>query len=280
MPNETKRDIVYGNYCCHAPGTDSSSSFERFSGLVNLQIYFLDIRILCSQNYDYWSTMSNGRKKVDSLADSLATEDLPHLQGMGRRERRAAETRLRLFRSALKLIAERGFPNVTVEAITEAADVGKGTFFNYFDSKDHVLGVMAEIQLGKVREAVEQASQEGASIQSVISHLVGRIAEEPGRNPELARAFISSFLASEVVRQQMSRTMSDGQRMMAKIVEIGQQRGEIDPSVKKDHIGLMFQQLVIGTMLIWSLRGEPSLQSLLNESFQHVWRAIAAPRRR
>jgi AcrR family transcriptional regulator len=51
------------------------------------------------------------------------------------------------------LIAERGFPNVTVEDITEAADVGKGTFFNYFATKDHVLGVMAEIQLGKVREA-------------------------------------------------------------------------------------------------------------------------------
>ncbi len=73
---------------------------------------------------------------------------------MGRRQRRAAETRLRLFRCALQLFAERGFPNVTVGDITEAADVGKGTFFNYFESKDHVLGVMAEIQLGKVREAM------------------------------------------------------------------------------------------------------------------------------
>jgi AcrR family transcriptional regulator len=48
--------------------------------------------------------------------------------------------------------------NVTVEDITEAADVGKGTFFNYFESKDHVLGVMAEIQLGKVAEALALAA--------------------------------------------------------------------------------------------------------------------------
>ena len=86
-----------------------------------------------------------------------------NLREMGRRERRAAATRLRLFRCALRLFAKRGFQNVTVEDITEAADVGKGTFFNYFESKDHVLGVMAEIQLGKVREAASRASPEQAA---------------------------------------------------------------------------------------------------------------------
>ena len=97
------------------------------------------------------------KSEFAGLLEILTSENLPHLQGMGRRERRAAETRLRLFRCALQLFARRGFPNVTVEDITEAADVGKGTFFNYFESKDDVLGVMAEIQLGKVREALQQA---------------------------------------------------------------------------------------------------------------------------
>src|SRR5271157_4056974 len=70
----------------------------------------------------------------------------------GRRERRSTETRERLYRAALRLFAERGFQETTVEDITEAADVGKGTFFNYFATKEHVLGVMAEIQLGKRSE--------------------------------------------------------------------------------------------------------------------------------
>ncbi len=102
--------------------------------------------------------MSNSRThRPTTPIERPASENLPHLKGMGRRQRRAAETRVRLFRCALQLFAERGFPNVTVEDITEAADVGKGTFFNYFESKDHVLGVMAEIQLGKVREAAALA---------------------------------------------------------------------------------------------------------------------------
>ena len=64
---------------------------------------------------------------------------------VGRRNRRAAETRLRLFRCALQLVAERGLPRVTVEDITEAADVGKGTFFNYFESKNHLLATIGTV---------------------------------------------------------------------------------------------------------------------------------------
>src|SRR5271157_4950198 len=142
--------------------------------------------------------MSNSHaSRSTALVEALASQNLPHLQGMGRRQRRAAETRVRLFRCALQLIAERGFPNVTVEDITEAADVGKGTFFNYFESKEHVLGVMAEIQLGKVREAALLAGKGKQTIYSVLHRLVQRLAEEPGRSPSLARAMISSFLASE-----------------------------------------------------------------------------------
>src|SRR5208337_5407407 len=104
--------------------------------------------------------MSNSRISISPKSRRSAAASSPrspHSRPAGRRERRAAETRIRLFRCALHLFSERGFQNVTVEDITEAADVGKGTFFNYFETKDHVLGVIAEIQLGKVSEAMTLA---------------------------------------------------------------------------------------------------------------------------
>jgi len=210
-----------------------------------------------------------------ALIQALAAENLPHLQGMGRRQRRAAETRVRLFRCALQLFAERGFPNVTVEDITDAADVGKGTFFNYFESKDHVLGVMAEIQLGKVREAVTLAESGKPTIQSVLHRLFLRVAEEPGRSPDLARALISSFLASKAVRGLIERNFSEGRKMIARVVAAGQKRGEIDPRLKKKKVALQLQQAFMGTLLLWSLQGRPALEAWVEESFQHFWRAIA-----
>ncbi len=220
--------------------------------------------------------MSNSHYlRIADLAETPGAASVQSDKGMGRRERRAAETRVRLFRCALELIAERGYSNVTVEDITEAADVGKGTFFNYFATKDHVLGVMAEIQLGKVKAALAEVGQDSQSIYSVLHRMVKRLAEEPGRSPGLARAMISSFLANEGVRTLIERNMREGRKLIAEVVAEGQKRGEIDPHLQKKKVALQLLQTWMGTILIWSLHGKPALDAWVEDSFQHMWRAIA-----
>ena len=209
------------------------------------------------------------------LIEHLAAGAVFAATGAGRRERRAVETRVRLFRCALELFAERGFSNVTVEEITEAADVGKGTFFNYFESKDHVLGVMAEIQVGKMREALLLGGKGKRPIRSVFHHLFQRLAEETGRSSSLARTFISSFLASEKVRAIIGGRLHEGLKMIAEVVAAGQERGEIDPCLKKNKVASQLLQAVMGTVLLWSLHGESALEARLEDSFQHFWRSVA-----
>lgn len=208
------------------------------------------------------------------MAEAISASGNARMSG-GRRERRAAETRVRLFRSALELIAEHGLPNVTVEDITEAADVGKGTFFNYFASKDHVLGVMAEIQLGKVREAAEMAADGSRAMRLVLRRLAQRLGEEPGRSPKLARALISSFLASDNVRAILKRNLVEGRKTLAEIIAAGQKRGEINASLKKEKVAVQLLQTVMGTVLLWSLHEKPGLGAWMEDSFQAFWRSIA-----
>src|SRR6202522_3516115 len=77
----------------------------------------------------------------------------------GRRERRRVETRERIFRAALELFAQHGFLETTVEDITEAADVGKGTFFNYFPTKEHVLATFGSERLAALERALDRAKR-------------------------------------------------------------------------------------------------------------------------
>ncbi len=51
---------------------------------------------------------------------------------LGRRERRSQETREKIYWSALDLFSRQGFSATTIDAIAKDADIGKGTFFNYF----------------------------------------------------------------------------------------------------------------------------------------------------
>jgi AcrR family transcriptional regulator len=57
----------------------------------------------------------------------------------GRRERKRRQTRERIEQAAMTLFMERGFDATTIEEITEAADVSKRSFFDYFPSKEEVV---------------------------------------------------------------------------------------------------------------------------------------------
>lgn len=59
--------------------------------------------------------------------------------GETRTSRRHARSFDNLVRSGLSVISQRGLYETTVEHITEAADLGKGTFYAHFSSKDDLV---------------------------------------------------------------------------------------------------------------------------------------------
>jgi AcrR family transcriptional regulator len=73
------------------------------------------------------------------------------------RERKKLATRRSLRRTAFELAAERGFSNVTVDDIAEAAGVSTRTFFNYFPSKEAALFGSEPEQLDALRERIAHA---------------------------------------------------------------------------------------------------------------------------
>src|SRR5215467_11256984 len=207
---------------------------------------------------------------------TVGHDDLPSLSALSsRRERRSAELRERIFRSALRLFAEKGFAETTVEDITEAADVGKGTFFNYFPSKDHILLAFSDMQLGKLEELVAHFRNSDESLRDFIQALVQRMTEEPLRNPGMIRALLLGYLSSSAVREVMTEKQGHALALHTQIIEIGQSRGELRKDIPAIEIAHVFRQTIFGTLLMWSVTGDATLRERIRTALHLVWGGIA-----
>jgi AcrR family transcriptional regulator len=195
---------------------------------------------------------------------------------LGRRERRSAEIRERLFRAAIHLFASRGFAATTIEDITEAADVGKGTFFNYFPTKEHLLIAFGEMRLQKVRTALEGAQKGTEPVQRILRRLYHALAEEPAQSQEMARSMVITMLASEPVRKLVCERMEDSRRLTRELMLLGQRRAEIRRDREPAELAHLFQESFFGSLLLWALEPPARLGPKLDLSFSQLWSGIAA----
>jgi AcrR family transcriptional regulator len=87
------------------------------------------------------------------LVSEGSTSEATGRQG-DRRARRREAMRQRLSDNALRLALEQGADSVTVEQISDAADIAPRTFFNYFPSREEALLPAQEARLEGLRAAL------------------------------------------------------------------------------------------------------------------------------
>lgn len=72
------------------------------------------------------------------------------------------DTRLKVFRAAVELIAELGYAATTVEAIADRAGVAKGTVFYNFGSKEALFTALLEHSITKLGDALAASASAGS----------------------------------------------------------------------------------------------------------------------
>jgi len=192
------------------------------------------------------------------MASSTAATRHVALPRTSRRERHRAEVRERLFRAALKLFAERGFMETTVEDITEAADVGKGTFFNYFRTKEHVLATFGAERLAAIERAVERAKK--GPVMPVLRELPADLVGHTTENAALLRAIYSAHASCAPVRAELHKRLLTGRRLLAEIFSIAQERGEVRNDIPPAEMARLVQIVLLGLTLAWALHPDSSLR--------------------
>ena len=162
---------------------------------------------------------------------------------MGRRERKKQQSRQEILKAAVKNFSEKGFSKTSVADIMETADLGTGTFYNYFDSKEQILMCLLERLVRRVHDALEENRAVGKSQIELLDIACAITAEFLDENRFVLPLFLSASELTE--RKEKGQVMpTPGFKPVYKsIIEHGQELGEIRTDVPADLIAEMFHSI-------------------------------------
>src|SRR5690348_10045964 len=160
-----------------------------------------------------------------------ARKPVPHFSlpidaSASRRERKRVETQQKLIGAAISLISEKGLFDVKVEEITERADVGKGTFFNYFPTKEHLLASLFAFKREQVAAAAD-ALRDAAEVKPLLHAFLLQTVMEPKRTPAMVQSIFSSALMNPAVKDPFCALINEGRNTIRVALERAQQTGEV-----------------------------------------------------
>lgn len=182
------------------------------------------------------------------------------MEFQSRRARKKAAMRAQIIAAAIRLFSEHGIEAVTVDQIAAAADVGKGTIYNYFQTKEDIV-VAFMVDLERTVQARDFKSRQ-RSVAGVLVNFV----QTQFRMKESYHAFVRVFLGHMFLHtEQFLPYMAEMQKVIDPPLEalFGalQRRGAIRSDVDLPDLILVFKTIQLGLTALWAIEGPPFQQT-------------------
>ena len=121
--------------------------------------------------------------------------------------RRKRETRTRLLEAALRLMSEKGMEGVAINDITEAADVGFGSFYNHFDSKEAIYNALMDDAFEHFADAIDELVEGITDPAEIISISVRHTLRRALATPAWGRFMVREGLSTQTLTRGLGRRL-------------------------------------------------------------------------
>lgn len=177
---------------------------------------------------------------------------------MSLREQKKKETRCRIFEISSRMFREKGFEKTTVDEITKEAGIAKGTFFNYFPTKESLLYYFREQKEEFIRTIMNDQISLGISSRQKIENFLVQVAEHYEKERELLRLLFFEQKKLLLTTGHEKSCHSDKRKkheffinMLADFVREGMHKGEIRSDADSKVVAEILYAVYFHSLMIW-----------------------------
>lgn len=203
--------------------------------------------------------MRNTSKTNGQMSDDKAVR-------MTKRQMQAIETKNKIYNAAIAVINEKDFHNVSIEDITNYANVAKGSFYTYFESKEALVFYTFQQSDEMYGKAFAKVKEE--DFFSMILHFVQiSYKEYEKRGKGIIKAIVSNYFTFTDCN--FYSEDRDLLKYLNRIVERGKAENVLDDQVStKKYVKLLLSTLV-GVEVMWCLDDQGnSLSDMITEAIR------------
>lgn len=167
------------------------------------------------------------------------------------REAKKILTRNRIMEAALNLFHEKGYEATTIAEITSNAGVAKGTFFNYYESKEAIINELQHhFFKAELRELHESIPTE---IAPILIELSLKFAQNITHSKKVQAAIFAGILNNEKSRQLHDQTIHDARIILTPLFHMARQNREIESELTDEQLASVAIDAYIGAVFTWSI---------------------------
>lgn len=179
------------------------------------------------------------------------------MTAVGLRERKRIDTRERILAAASERFLARGLEEVTVEEIAAAAEVGKGTVYNYFVAKeDMVVALLVDLDRAALA-AVATIPRQGMSVAEALDAAAWALIDNKAEFGAFVRAYLSRLFAAEEAAAELAEYHDQLDDALAALFERVLARPGMKRALPVDTLVLSFRTMLLGLTAQWALEGAP-----------------------
>lgn len=178
-----------------------------------------------------------------------------------RLERKKAQTKEKIFNTAVELFLKQGYDNTTVDEIVEKADVAKGTFFNHFPTKDAILFYLGQQRVALVEELLIKELKIIGSAKEKLFRLFKVFGQVNEDNKEITALILKEMFSRMFSKmEQEKESQRQLKTIIVALIQEGQLQGEFRSDINPGHVADVLNSTYFFTLFEW-VEGE------LNNSF-------------